>query len=97
MKLTNKYNNILSVVMLYYGINEEDTIKLLKEKESKYLLLLFLKKYHCMDIDNLMRLFNYNSIRSLNNNLKKAEEKLLINYSFRRKYFEIEDNLLKLI
>lgn len=93
--LGDRYLKILRTISLYYGIDEKSFILLLKEKENKYLLLLLLKKYRCMDEKNIMNIFNYKSKKSISYNIRKAEEKLLINKEFRDKYFEIEESLLK--
>lgn len=92
----DKYLKILRVIALYNNIKkDEDFIRLLKDKENKYLLLLLLKKNKCMNEEKIMQIFNYKSKKSINYNVKKAEEKFLINKNFREKYFEIEENLLK--
>ncbi|MBE6048401.1 MAG: ribose-5-phosphate isomerase [Clostridium sp.] len=95
MKSGDKYFKILKIVAYYNDIDEDNIINLLKDKESKYLLLLLLKKYKCMDKEKIMEIFKYKSFRSINYNIKKAEEKFLVNKSFREKYFEIEEILLK--
>jgi hypothetical protein len=95
MMVGDRYLKILKTISLYYGIGEENFILLLKEKENKYLLLLLLKKYKCMDEKSLMNIFNYKNKKSILYNVKKAEEKLLINKEFRDKFFEIEESLLK--
>ena len=85
MNLGDKYLKILKLVAYYNNINDEDIIKLLKDKESKYLLLLLLKKYKCINNERMMEIFRYKSSRSINYNIKKAEEKFLVNKSFREK------------
>ena len=69
--------------------------EVLKNKESKYILLLLLKKYKCVKDDEIMQVLNYKNKRSIAYNTKRAEEKLLINREFREKFFELEENLLK--
>ena len=95
MNYKDRYINILRGISLYYGMDENNFIHLLKDKENKYLLLLLLKKYKCMDHDNIMGVLNYKSRKSILYNVKRAEEKLLINREFRDKFFQIEENLLK--
>lgn len=95
MNSGDKYLKILKLVAYYNDINDEDIIQLLKDKESKYLLLLLLKKYKCINKEKIMEVFKYKSSRSINYNIKKAEQKFLVNKSFREKYFEIEESLLK--
>lgn len=95
MSIDDKYLKILETVCMYYGMSTDDLIKLLQERDNRYLLLLLLKKYKCMNEDKLKEVFNVKSKRTLNNNVKRAEEKLLINRDFREKFFEIEEDLLK--
>ncbi|PRR83168.1 hypothetical protein [Clostridium vincentii] len=95
MNYKDRYINILRGISLYYGMDENNFIQLLKDKEKRYLLLLLLKKYKCMDKDNIMDVLNYKSKKSILCNIKRAEDKLLINTEFREKFFEIEENLLK--
>lgn len=95
MNYNDRYINILRGISLYYGMDENNFIKLLKDKENKYLLLLLAKKYKCMDEDQIMGVLNYRSKKSFLYNVKRAEEKLLINREFRDKFFQIEESLLK--
>lgn len=95
MNSGDKYLKILKLVAYYNDISDENIIQLLKDKESKYLLLLLLKKYKCINKEKIMEVFKYKSSRSINYNIKKAEQKFLVNKSFREKYFEIEESLLK--
>ena len=95
MNSGDKYLKILKLVAYYNDIRDENIIQLLKDKASKYLLLLLLKKYKCINKEKIMEVFKYKSSRSINYNIKKAEQKFLVNKSFREKYFEIEESLLK--
>jgi len=95
MNYKDRYINILREISLYYGMDKNNFIKLLKDKENKYLLLLLTKKYKCMNEDNIMAILNYRSKKSILYNVKRAEEKLLINREFREKFFQIEESLLK--
>lgn len=95
MSLDDKYLKILEVLCTYYGMSTDNLISLLEERENKYLLLLLLKKYKCMNQDKLKEVFNIKSKRTLTNNMRKAEEKLLVNRDFRERFFEIEEDLLK--
>ncbi|EHI97437.1 MULTISPECIES: hypothetical protein [unclassified Clostridium] len=90
-----KYIKILRNVCDYYGINEEKFIELLKDRDNKYILLLVLKNNHCLEIDKIKEVFNLKTSRSINNNLKLAEEKLLANRYFRERYFELENTIEK--
>ena len=68
-------------------MSTDDLIKLLEERDNKYLLLLLLKKYKCMDQEKVKEVFNVKNKRTITNNVKRAEEKLLINRDFRKKVF----------
>ncbi len=96
MKSKLKYIEILRGLCNYYGINEEEFIELLKLKDNRYLLLLLLKNNNCLESDSIKEILKIKTHRSINNNLKSAEEKLLINRYFREKYFEIENSLEKI-
>ena len=94
MNMAEKYIFILSVICRHYSIEPMDFLNTLKNKDNKYLFLLLLKKYKCIDENKIKEDLKLNNKRSLNYSLKKAEEKLLINREFREKFFEIEDDLL---
>ena len=95
--MENKYDKILSVICDYKGINREELIYILKDKNYKYLLLLFLKKYKCFDLVKLKEDFSMESKRSINCSCKKAEEKFFVNKEFRELYFEMEEIISKII
>lgn len=90
-----KYLKILNNICDYYGIDEEKFIELLKNRDNKYILLLVLKNNHCLEMDKIKEIFKLKTSKSINSNLRLAEEKLLINKIFREKYFELEDNIDK--
>ena len=90
-----KYVKILNNVCNYYGIDEDKFIELLKNRDNKYILLLILKNNHCLEIDEIKDIFKLKTAKSINNSLRLAEEKLLINRFFREKYFELENNIEK--
>ena len=95
MSLEDRYLKILHVLCTYYGMSTDDLIKLLEERDNKYLLLLLLKKYKCMGQEKVKEVFNVKNKRTITNNVRRAEEKLLINRDFRKKFFEMEEDLLK--
>ncbi|MBW6408913.1 hypothetical protein [Clostridium weizhouense] len=88
-----KYIRVLNALCDYYGINKEGLIEILKERENKYLLLLLLKNYSCLEHESAMEILRVKTQKSVKNNIKSAEEKLLINRNFREKFFEIQDNI----
>ena len=55
------------------------------------MLLLLMKNFNCINNrkikDDLVEITD----RSIKNNIKKAEEKILINKKFRDEYFELEE------
>ncbi len=69
--------------------------EILKDKELKYISLLILKKYDCLELDKIKEDFKINSKRTLKYNENKAEEKLLVNYNFREKYFHMDEEINK--
>ena len=95
MNKGEKYLKILTTICNYYGLTQSEFITLLANKETKYILLLLLKKNKCMDKEKMLEILNLKSVKSVNYNIQKAEEKLLINREFREKFFEIEEGLLK--
>lgn len=88
-----KYVKILNNICTYYGIDEDEFIKLLKNRDNKYILLLILKNNHCLEIDEIKEVFKVKTVKSINSSLRLAEEKLLVNRLFRQKYFELENNI----
>jgi hypothetical protein len=86
----DKYIKILETICTIKGISREQLFQILKDRESRYLLFLLLKKYKCTDIEVLSRDFSIESKKSISYNLKKAEEKFFINKEFRDMYFEAE-------
>ncbi|GLC29392.1 ribose-5-phosphate isomerase [Clostridium omnivorum] len=87
----DKYEKIIEVICSYKNIKREELFQILKDRESKYLMFLLMKKYKCADIERLHKDFFIGSKKSISYSLKKAEEKFFINRDFREKYFEAED------
>ena len=85
-----RYRVIIEVLCRHYGMNDLDLMTLLKNKECKYLFLLLLSEYGCSEKDRLVNELIFSSNKSINYNLKKAEEKLLINKQFRDNYSILE-------
>lgn len=90
-----KYVKILNNICNYYGINEDEFIELLKNRDNKYILLLILKNNHCLEIDKIKDIFKVKTSKSISSSLRLAEKKLLVNRYFREKYFELENNIEK--
>lgn len=91
----DKYKKIIDIICFMKGIDESQLCKILKDKDFKYLLFLFLKKYKCDNLERINRDFFINNKKVVNYNFKKAQEKLLINSQFREIYFEIEKEMEK--
>ncbi len=86
-----RYANIIRILVKHYNIGENELIDTLKIKENKYILLLLMKNNNCLFMDDIKKLLEVKTNKSVLNNLNKAEEKLLINKEFRENYFEIEE------
>ncbi|WP_010236181.1 hypothetical protein [Clostridium arbusti] len=95
MEINSKYQRIIEFICEYKNISQDELIKILKDRNSKYMLLLLLNKYKCMNLDVINTYFPNYSKKSLNYNFKKAKEKFFINKNFRDEYFEIEDDIKK--
>ncbi|WP_291634535.1 ribose-5-phosphate isomerase [Clostridium sp.] len=87
------YEKIIEAICYVRGIKRCDLLKVLKNKEYKYILLLLLKKYKCDDVESIYKDFLIFSKRSIKYGSKKAEERFFINKEFRDMYFEIESKL----
>lgn len=92
-----KYIKILKIICNYYGIEEENFIELIKNRDNKYILLLILKNNNCLDKEKIKEILRLKNSKSINNSLKMAEEKLLVNRIFRERYFELENNIDKMM
>ena len=57
-----KYVKILNNICNYYGINEDEFIELLKNRDNKYILLLILKNNHCLEVDKIKEIFKVEDI-----------------------------------
>lgn len=95
MEINSKYEKIIKFMCKYKNISQNELLKILKDRDCKYILLLLLKKYRCMDVNIINTYFPDYSRKSLNYCFKKAKEKFFINKEFRDEYFEIEDNIKK--
>ena len=88
---------VSNVLCSYLGVDSKELNKTLKKKENKYLYLLLLKNYKCLDKDKLKDILEIITEKSIKNNINKAEEKFLVNKNFRETYVEIEKDLNKII
>jgi len=100
LKSINKLDKtqiVINILCSYLGRDLKEFDGLIKEKDNKYLLLLLLKNYKCLNRERIKLIFNISSYNSINYNIKKAEEKLLVNKDFREKYLKIEKYLEEVI
>ena len=96
-KKINKESIIINVLLSYLGIENKNYNEILSKKENKYILLLLLERYNCLNKEDIKEILHRISDRSLKNNIEKAEEKFLINKEFRKLYLEIEDHIDKIM
>ena len=89
------YEKIVEAICEVKGIKSDELLKILKDKECKYILFLLLKKYKCGDVESAYRDFLISSKRAVSYGSKKAEERFFVNKEFREMFFEIEDMLGK--
>ena len=89
------YSEIITYMCKYYDVTNEELIQILNTKENLYILLLLLKKHDCLNIENLRKKYEFEEKKNRKNRLKKAEEMLLLNSFFRKKYFNIENYIEK--
>ena len=90
------YEKIIEAICYVKGIKRDEKIKILRDKECKYILFLLLKKYKCKDAEGVTKDFAIYSKRAISYGLKKAEERFFINIEFREMYFAIENELDKM-
>ncbi|MEG0297179.1 MAG: hypothetical protein RR620_10715 [Clostridium sp.] len=86
MKELNKARIIISILIASQGRD------FFSKKDNIYVLLLLLDRCGCLELENLKEI-NITTNKKLQNYLKQAEEKILINTKFRDKYFNLEDNI----
>jgi hypothetical protein len=86
-----RYEKIISLLCRYKGIDREELINILKDRECKHLFFLLIKKYECNEMKLLQKDFPLMSKNSISNNFKRAEQKLFLNRKIRDMYFEAEE------
>ncbi|MBU3157391.1 ribose-5-phosphate isomerase [Clostridium estertheticum] len=87
------YEKIIEAICYVKGIKRHESLRILKDRECRYILFLLLQKHKCDDIEIAYKKFLISSKRAANYGLKKAEERFFINKEFREMYFEIENIL----
>lgn len=93
---SKRYLNILNYICDYYGISNAELAEIMRSKDNKYMILLLLKNNNCLDIESLKDMLKIKNKSSINNSVKLAEKKFLINSYFRNAYFSLEENLEKI-
>ncbi|EJO5346205.1 hypothetical protein NRP93_000240 [Clostridium botulinum] len=89
----SKYENIIKLLCKYKGLSEYDMIKIMRDNECRYLLFLLLRKYNCIEAENLKRDFDIRDYEGICSNIEQAEKKLLLNKKIRELFFEAEEIL----
>ncbi|WP_160678346.1 hypothetical protein [Clostridium sp. C8-1-8] len=95
--MIDRYYKIIELLCTYYDIDINQSKDFLRSRENKYMFLLLMKKYDCVRKEELMNILKAKSSRSINYNVKKAEEKFLINKEFRDKYLYVEEEIEKML
>lgn len=88
---------VMNVLASYLGIELKEMEEKLKKKENKYIFLLLLKNYKCLQKDKVKEILNIINDKSFKYNMDKAQEKFLVNKEFREMYFEIQQGINKII
>ena len=64
---------VSNVLCSYLGVDSKELNKTLKKKENKYLYLLLLKNYKCLDKDKLKDILEIITEKSIKNNIQKRK------------------------
>lgn len=89
MRMIDRYLRVITLLCNYYGFEIDKLMEIIEQKENMYLFLLLMKEYDCMDENIIKDMSKLKTKRSIKYNIKKAEEKLLVNKYFRDKYYKI--------
>ncbi len=95
--MINKVEIIKLVMCNYFNITEKELEELFKDKEKMYLMLLLMKKYNCFDKDIIEREIKKIISGRVKRKVDKAEEKVLVNKEFRNIYFNLEEEIDRII
>lgn len=93
MYISDKYDKVIQIICAMKGIQKKELYKILEDKECKYLLFLLLNKYKCDDMNKINRDFYIKDKRVVNYNIRRGQEKFLINTGFREVCFKVEDKI----
>lgn len=95
-EMEDKFLNIIQYFCKLNGLNVKNLIDFIGKAENKYLLLLIINRYGNINDKRVNEILRVKD-RTINLNLRKAEEKILISRNFRKRYFELEDEINKII
>jgi len=87
------YDKIIEAICYVKGIKRHESLKILKNRDCKYVLFLLIKKYKCKDVENDYKDFLVSNKRVMSYGLRKAEERFFFNKEFREMYFQIENTI----
>ena len=93
----DKVTIVMSVLASYLEVDMSEMSKELRKRENRYIFLLLLKNYKCLQKDRAKEALEIISDKSYKSNMDKAQEKFLVNKEFRERYFEIQEGLNKII
>ncbi|MGL4774446.1 MAG: hypothetical protein ACRC2K_12840 [Clostridium sp.] len=88
--MNERYKFIVSLILKQLSINEISILNENTNKEKLYMILLLLDKYGILLDEDFKSTELLGDVKNMRIKLRKAEEKLLINREFRKKYFEIQ-------
>lgn len=97
LKSLDKMKIVINILCNYLDEDFNEFEKILKKKDNKYLLLLLLKNYKCLNREEIKLILHISSDKSVYYNMRKAEEKFLISKDFRDRYLIIEEYIQKVI
>lgn len=87
----DRMQRIIDILCLKNNLSKERFMQLCRDKEYRDLMILILKKHGCESgVENIL---DFKSKRSVKYNMNKAEERFFVNSDFRKKYFELEEEI----
>lgn len=95
--MEERYENIINMILRYFSINNISVLNERSHKEELYIILLLLDNQGVFYENNKIRNGDINSLKNIKRNLNKAEEKLLINSEFRKRYYKIKESLQEIM
>lgn len=89
-------DDLLEFILRINGMSAEDMVDFLRKKENLYILILIMKDYHFLQDKRVKEILGEHN-KNISSTIRKAEETILINSSFREKYFRIDKKIKKII